>query len=200
MLPPEPLASSIPESEQYQERMYYEYIAKQVEREDGLINSRLTWMLTTQGFLFAALALIAKQEEAIIDVYNVLIIVLPAAGFILSITGISGNRAAGMALDDLIDAWESRVRDKPSLNKLFPRPFGDVRASFFGAIQSTALPVVLCIVWVVVFFSTHRISGEQQNQPRKKGSVTLSAAQVRPTIEPDTSKSAVFKTEKPNEH
>ena len=41
----------------------YETIAKQIEREDGLINYRLSWMLQINGFLFAAIALLGGSEK-----------------------------------------------------------------------------------------------------------------------------------------
>ena len=41
----------------------YEYMSKQIEREDGLINTRITWMLTFEGFLFAALAIVAGKDD-----------------------------------------------------------------------------------------------------------------------------------------
>lgn len=40
----------------------YEYIAQQIAREDGLINYRLTWTLTLNGFLYAALGFLGAKE------------------------------------------------------------------------------------------------------------------------------------------
>jgi hypothetical protein len=38
-----------------EKRLRYEYIAHQIHREDSLVNFRLTWSLTLNGFIFAAL-------------------------------------------------------------------------------------------------------------------------------------------------
>ncbi len=46
---------------------YYQYLAHQIEREDGLVNTRLNWMLTTQGLFFAALALLADMNRILVQ-------------------------------------------------------------------------------------------------------------------------------------
>ena len=50
-------------TEQDEKFRIYETIAKQIEREDGLINYRLSWMLQINGFLFAAIALLGGSEK-----------------------------------------------------------------------------------------------------------------------------------------
>lgn len=54
-----------------EKRQYYEDLSKQIEREDGLVNTRMTWMITLQGFLFAALALIGNKTEIRDEIYKV---------------------------------------------------------------------------------------------------------------------------------
>lgn len=41
-----------------EEEVYYDRLVQQIERKDQALDRRISWMLTTQGLLFAALALV----------------------------------------------------------------------------------------------------------------------------------------------
>ena len=47
-------------------KQQYDAIAHQIDREDSLINYRLTWTLTLNGFLFAALGFLVVRTHLIL--------------------------------------------------------------------------------------------------------------------------------------
>ena len=122
---------------------YYGYLAHQIEREDGLVNYRLTWMLTTQALLFAALALLAgKDIDA--EMRATLAWLLPRIGIALSVIAFLGVMAANIAITDLKRKWEKLAYDKA------PRPYGGPWAWRLGVIPSLALPLLFFVAWIYV--------------------------------------------------
>lgn len=41
---------------------FYEYTVHQIEREQGLVDTRISWTLTFEGFLFAAIAIAISEN------------------------------------------------------------------------------------------------------------------------------------------
>lgn len=122
---------------------YYEYLAHQIEREDGLVNYRLTWMLTTQALLFAALALLAgKDTDA--EMREILASLLPWIGIVLCVIAFLGVTAANIAITDLKSEWEKLAYDKA------PRPYGRPLAHRLGLIPSFGLPLLFLGAWIYV--------------------------------------------------
>jgi len=120
----------------------YEYIAFQINREDGLINYRLTWTLQLNGFLFAALALIAESGKVDVVVRTLLVYVLPITGLATSVAGLMGAVAANMAIRDLKKLWHDQQDHE------YPRPFGGPSAFALGLLPSVFLPAILVLVWL----------------------------------------------------
>lgn len=122
---------------------YYGYIAHQIEREDGLVNYRLTWMLTTQGLLFAALALLTGTAIDT-EMRATLIWLLPWIGIALSVIALVGVSAANHQINYLKEKWEMIAYDKA------PRPYGGPWAWRAGLVPSVCLPVVFIVAWLFV--------------------------------------------------
>jgi hypothetical protein len=55
------LQPTLPPSEKVSATSPWELARNVIEHEDNLINHRLTWLITIQGFLFAAFAVVAKD-------------------------------------------------------------------------------------------------------------------------------------------
>ena len=53
------------EAQKSPRQIAYEYIAFQINREDALVNYRMTWVLQLNGFLLAALAVAGKDLPAL---------------------------------------------------------------------------------------------------------------------------------------
>ena len=124
---------------------YYKYLAHQIEREDGLVNTRLNWMLTTQGLFFAALALLAG-EDTNAEMREMLTLLLPSIGIVLSIITFLGVAGACHALHDLKTEWERLAYSK------VPRPIGAPLAFWLGFIPHLSLPLLFLGAWGYILF------------------------------------------------
>lgn len=128
--------------EKDEEQTRYEYIAHQINREDGLVNNRFTWTLQLNGFLFAALAFYSKDVEPAMKVF--FRFALPATGFAVSLAGVFGVLAAYQQLRYLIDLWNAKPDQR------WPRPFGEPLTHHMSKLPSVGLLVLLAIVWLVL--------------------------------------------------
>ena len=139
------------------DRYRYEYIAHQINREDTLVNYRLTWTLQANGFLFAALALVGKDLDG--PVRAVFDLALPLTGLSVSMAGILGVYAANRQITYLISLWSER----PFLN--WPRPFGGKWAFGLGTLPAYIPLVVFAFVWSAVLIWPHVTSVPPKPRP-----------------------------------
>ena len=129
---------------------YYEYVAHQINREDGLVNSRLTWMLTFQGFLFASLALIGEREKVGQELYCALIYVLPFLGATIALLSYLSVEGALSAIKSLKNDWINKEEDL-DIAGVFPRPFGQKVPHTLAAIFIRLLPFSVTFAWIYLF-------------------------------------------------
>ena len=126
-----------------QKNDYCNHLSHQIEREDGLVNNRLTWILTTQGLLFTAFALTAS-EGIDPNIKDILLKALPWIGLLVGLVGCLGILAANLAIQGLKKQW--RV-----LNYNYvPRPFGGDIISIFGLIPCLSLPIIFIAAWIYI--------------------------------------------------
>jgi hypothetical protein len=123
----------------------YEQLAHQIEREDSLIDKRLGWMLTFQGFLIAAFALGMTETPSNAGISDVFKYIFPTAGFTVGLLALLAVRAALSALHDLKRLWTA-----PPFPDNYPQPFGRQRFHQHGAMYSQGLPLAMMIAWVVI--------------------------------------------------
>ena len=83
----------------------YEHLSREITREENLINNRLTWTLTFNGFLFAAIALIG-DDQIHLQLRNTLQVIIPIVGITVASLGIIGVIAAYMAICQHRNEWE----------------------------------------------------------------------------------------------
>jgi len=124
---------------------YYKYLAHQIEREDGLVNNKITWLLTTQAILFAALALLGGGDTNA-EIREMLTLLLPLIGIVLSVIGFLGVTGASITLRDLKTEWEELDYSKA------PRPYGTPLAFWLGLIPRLFLPLLFLAAWGYVLF------------------------------------------------
>jgi hypothetical protein len=121
----------------------YEYIAHQINREDGLVNFRLTWVLTLNGLLFATLGFLGGKQNLDPAILAFFSWALPFTGIVVSVAGVLGVVAAQMQIKYLT-RWHKDLKDSR-----WPRPYGDEKhAFFFGTLPSFAPPGILIFVWL----------------------------------------------------
>lgn len=117
---------------------HYKVLRAYVEHEDELINNRLLWNLTVQGFLFAAygfsvqkLVEMENDGAALTDTPSLLalhatLVVLPILGFYISLYSRRGVNAAQIATLSVNRLWVD-IRDNhypASLRNLLPELIG----------------------------------------------------------------------------
>jgi hypothetical protein len=121
----------------------YDSLACQIERENHLINHRLTWTLQLNGFLFTAVALLAGKTIEDPTLALLTHWMIPATGLCVSLAGCLGVLAAQWQIGYLIRHWQTHLR-----SDLRPRPFGDPRSTHLvGALPSLLPTIVLSFVW-----------------------------------------------------
>jgi hypothetical protein len=141
----------------------YELYREYLKHEDNLINYRLTWNITIQGFLFAACGFFFKptdgQEHSVgaslpIPTY---VLVIPVTGFCISAAAILGIVAAQRAIGSLEDQWSClpAAYTNGQNTELPPLPplagGGAPNSLFFGTVISWLVPVIICVAWVAIF-------------------------------------------------
>jgi len=122
---------------------FYKYTLQNIEREEGLIDHRISWMLTSQGFLFTALALLAKTN-GISPTIAALEIMTPFVGLMVAILSFLGIHAAYLSIRNLLTFQKRRDRwaSYPGVTTRF--------ASFLGRLCGYGLPLLFIIIWLIL--------------------------------------------------
>ena len=132
------------------EKAYNAY-CRQVDREDKLINNRLSWMLTTEGLLFGALALMASSNaNTQIDksVVAALKQCIPIIGIVIPASALRTIIAAHRVVNKLQVRWAKLEHYFPNL----PSPFGGHHFALpiFG--PSLVLPIAIIVAWCWIIY------------------------------------------------
>jgi hypothetical protein len=114
-----------------------EALAEKIRHEENLINTRLTWMLTFQGFLFAAASLAADESRAAIRE------VVPLVGIAVAALSLLGLAAAYGTID-------------VARREHGGGHFGGMGwRRIFGRTNSLGIPVAVVIAWVALLLKLH---------------------------------------------
>ncbi len=145
-------------------RIYRDY----AEHEDNLVNWRLSWNLAAQGLLFTAFGLTAQKLSDACEntspgdlklcFLRILILAVPAVGFLISTSSALGVRAANLALDELQRKWQedigpkSRADDPEAWNQLPGLTGGgSPKAHKLGMFPAFTLPWIFSLAWLLLF-------------------------------------------------
>ena len=116
-----------------------------LQREDNLVNNRLIWVLTIQGFLFAAVALSKEKNiepDSFVNIIGFMGLAISSMGSILSLWAnkqIDGIRSQWTELKDVVQDVS---------------PFGagphksNLSANLFGL--SLFLPIFTGVAWLLI--------------------------------------------------
>ncbi len=123
---------------------YYEYYSSHIEKEIDLVNNRLSWMLTFQGFLFASISIATSNEsEAATRLF--LRNALSLAGIAVAILTLLGVFASALQRDTLKNHWKNhKINDFPPLG-------GNRLVSAMGRITSFGIPVTIIATWAAIW-------------------------------------------------
>ena len=123
----------------------FDAVVRLLDREDNLINSRMTWYLTIQGFIVAAAALIFtgrfKHHQYL---PTPAIRLLSSIGIAISLVLFISVRRARITKREVGDQWNSS-----SNTVSFPDPRGETSwLSFLTPGQS--VPWIFIVFWIIV--------------------------------------------------
>ena len=125
--------------------IYYKHISRQIDREDGLINTRLTWLLQFEGFLFAAFAVLdSKTDYGVLEQWVQVTIAL--SGLVAALWAYFAVKAALDQIGYLKEQWENRKVPEHVL----PRPYGDEKAHGAFKLFAGHLPTIVGVAWLLV--------------------------------------------------
>ena len=124
----------------------FDRVVRLLDREDQLINSRMTWYLTIQGFLVASAAVVlAGDSKVYVHLQNSLITALPVLGISISLIVYIAIRRARVNKKYVGKFW--RNTDSGVAN--FPDPSGvDSWWSIFTPGQT--IPIVFAAFWMAM--------------------------------------------------
>jgi hypothetical protein len=140
---------------------HYEILRSYVEHEDDLINSRLTWMLTINGFLFTAFALLGQHaidlasgnatppvdssRVVTLDFLFVILFVIAALGGAVSFIASKAIKAAHYAIAclDVIHGREMDAAQHGTSDALMPDESGGTYTGCLPAKNSVKEPNIL---------------------------------------------------------
>ena len=129
-------------------KIIYDALADQFKREDNLVSNRVSWFLASQGFLFAAAAVIIDSKLTPCQkVYATKFIAV--FGVLLAISVLIGVIGAQFSLINLKERWE---KIESEYDKFFPPPYGKNPAWLCGCIPRFFIPALLIIAWTIIFF------------------------------------------------
>ena len=126
---------------------FYNYTVSQIGREESLINNRLSWMLTFQGFLFAAIALVTDvgTDPAIRIILRNLV---PIVGLVIGAFTLIGVHAAYLSINNIKAKCKER-KEKLCYRPLYPPAHGGPTAHRLGQIPSYGIPTMVVIAWLL---------------------------------------------------
>jgi hypothetical protein len=140
-----------PPPQEVQRLDYYRILRGQIEHEDNLVGSRISWFVTSQSFLFSAYAIIATSfqvtaAQTALDAKHLLLVIIPsiaiAASVLILFSIISGIRAMEELRKryvQLIAGWQ---------DPLLPPIQGNRLNRMIGMAAPVLLPPLFMAVWV----------------------------------------------------
>jgi hypothetical protein len=123
---------------------YYGYISDHIEKEVDLVNNRLSWMLSFQGFLFASISIVtSKESEATLRTF--LRDAFSFAGIAVAVLTLIGVYASALQRDSLKRQWTNLKYQG------FPPLSSNPLISTMGRITSFGIPITIITVWIAVW-------------------------------------------------
>lgn len=128
-------------------------IRSSIEHENMLTNHRLTWLLTSQGFLIAAFALVfqASAKDDVLpdlrDFYKIVLAVLAFTGILVSAYLHLGLRAAQVQHNRLKEWWENRPLTRHDRH---PSICGNEFGYFTDILPYHSFPFLFIVTWLIL--------------------------------------------------
>jgi hypothetical protein len=130
---------------------YYRILRGQIEHEDNLVGSRISWFVTSQSFLFSAYAIIATgiqptASQTALDAKHVLLVVIPGLAIAASVLILMSIFSGFTAMKALRKRY-TRVAPQDA-DLLLPPIQGDRLNRLAGMAAPALLPPLFMAVWI----------------------------------------------------
>ncbi|GJL90653.1 hypothetical protein [Hyphococcus sp.] len=123
----------------------YERVVKQIEREDNLIDHRVTYTLTFQSILFAALAFTSRAEEGN-AIAAILIYIVPLFGAGTSTFGFLGVLSGFLSIWQKLHGWRLHLKGIEE----YPSPTGQGLSLFLAWTSYILFTAGLVVGWLFI--------------------------------------------------
>jgi hypothetical protein len=121
---------------------FTEITITKISAENSLIGTRLGWVLTLNGFLFASYGLTLTRARSSLHSFPQ---VLAVTGMLTSLIALIGVLAAYSAINAHKKRWNA---NRKRLYAVVPQPFSDVWPSLTGRVPSIGFCCTLFGVWL----------------------------------------------------
>jgi hypothetical protein len=152
---PTDLTAVSPDDRRYKR---FELLRDYLKHEDNLVDHRIKWNLTIQGFLFTAFGFsLQKADNPLLQELASLLI--PIAGSIISLCATCGIFAAHLSLKSLARHWEPK-NDAPANKGDWLPTLGGGGAStalIVGLVASFGPAMLIAAIWGVICLQLHDI-------------------------------------------
>jgi hypothetical protein len=132
------------------------HLSEAIRTEFELISSRISWLVTSEAFIFAAFStLVACSSHEITTLQhtrNLLLQLLPILGLALSIVAMIALQAANKAIIKLKSKRDEMLEYYPKNIKLPLISSNDIEHCL-GNIPSIVLPLLFMIIWILLYYS-----------------------------------------------
>jgi hypothetical protein len=143
-------------------KQIYDLYRDYVKHEDELINRRLSWNLTLQGFLFAAYG-VSFQIVGSKPYLRLLPCVFPVVGGLVAFLVLMSILAAQEAIRGLETHWLKPLNSiEADVKEMLPELTGGSQkfAKFWGWVPQVYIPGVIMAAWVALLWIATSAQGE----------------------------------------
>jgi hypothetical protein len=126
------------------------HTAHQVEREDLLINHRISWSLALQGFLFLSSATVLASQHIEADEQDALIAAFGVIGSLVAIFTVLAVYAALSSIRRLKLDWQRISAEFGDEYRWFSQPYGDEAQHRASLLIAYGLPGAIGFGWISI--------------------------------------------------
>ncbi|MHC5735043.1 RipA family octameric membrane protein [Nostoc sp.] len=122
-----------------------------IEHEDNLINHRMTWLITSNFFLFSAFFVIFNPQFGSQPVAKIFSLLIPLIGIVICWIVWQLVRSAAGQVNEVNNWWREQLNNYPENKQNYPFLIGQSKYSFkdWKNIYSI-IPFVMMLAWVML--------------------------------------------------
>jgi hypothetical protein len=125
---------------------------RQIEHEDNLIGHRISWLVASESFLFAAFALVITSANDLdsrgaVGARDALLYVVPSLGLALAVIVVSAVGAAHCRMNELCGSYRKDY-ERLAIQAGYPSIGPDAFVRKMGRLPARYIPMLLAFAWL----------------------------------------------------